>query len=808
MPPSTLFRQFVLKVHSRCDLACDHCYVFEHADTGWRRRPPEMAVATMERTAERIADHARDHGLTRVSLVLHGGEPLLTGPRHLAVLIAALRAPLRGVCDVDLRMHTNGVLLDRRFCDLFREQGVKIGISLDGDRAANDRHRLYRDGRSSYDKVVRAIDLLRSDYPELYSGLLCTIDVANDPIAVYESLVAHEPPAIDFLWPHHTWDHPPRRTSPTAYADWLKTIADRWLDDGRPVPVRIFDSIISTTQGGPSLTESLGLEASDVLVVETDGRYEQADSLKTAYDGAPDTGMDVFRHSADDVARNAGIEARQGGLAALCDTCRECPVVATCGGGLYAHRYRGDDGSGFANPSVYCADLLPLIGHVQGRLTRHPHVLPPAVVHSVATGHGDRASIARLGAAQAIGRRAVLAAVGAATEPPRARPSNGVEDGAPSRARPLNGGGWGLEDGAPSGARPLNGGGWGLEDGAPSGWDVVKRLGAVHPDAYDWALSHPYVRAWAVERLRALDPSESRGEAVEDDGLLATVACLTAARAVENVTLTVPVRDGAVYFPGIGRYEVPGRAHATVRVDAGSLDVEGARSVEPVRHLSAGSFTVALDDLDPRRDCHDHPAAPRLDAAGFARWQAFFQEACTLLEKEYAEYAPAIAEALTTIVPLDPPASGASVSSAARDAYGSVGIALPESPAMLCLLILHEFQHVKLGAVLDFADLYDKSDDRLYHAPWRRDPRPLEGLLQGTYAHVAVADFWLRRTRSGDAAVAAEAARHFADWYPKTLTAARTLQDSGALTGLGEQFVATMRRTLESWDLPPISPNR
>ena len=31
--------QFVLKVHSRCDLACDHCYVYEAADQSWRGRP-------------------------------------------------------------------------------------------------------------------------------------------------------------------------------------------------------------------------------------------------------------------------------------------------------------------------------------------------------------------------------------------------------------------------------------------------------------------------------------------------------------------------------------------------------------------------------------------------------------------------------------------------------------------------------------------------------------------------------------------------------------------------------------------------
>ncbi|CNE98033.1 Anaerobic sulfatase-maturating enzyme homolog YdeM [Mycobacterium tuberculosis] len=744
MSESTLFRQFVLKVHSRCDLACDHCYMFEHADQSWRGRPTVMTASVMERVAGRIADHAKARGLGEVAVVLHGGEPLLAGPDHLADLIGVLRTRIAGTCDVDLRMHTNGVLLDRRFCDMFREQGVKVGISLDGDRAANDRHRRYRDGRSSYDKVVRAIDLLRSDYPDLYSGLLCTIDVANDPIAVYEALLAHEPPAIDLLWPHRTWDDPPPRTpaDATPYAGWLRAIADRWLADGRPMPVRMFDSIFSTLRGGPGLTEALGLEDTDLLVVETDGGYEQADSLKTAFDGAPGTGMDVFRHSIEEVGEHPGIRARRGGLAALCGTCRACPVVAACGGGLYAHRYRGD-GSRFANPSVYCADLSALIEHLAERDARRSQVLPFAVVRSLATGRGGSAEIARLGTAQASGRRALLAVVGKATAPTPA-------------------------------------------------WDALTRVLAADPVAFDWALAHPYVRAWADERFRALHS----GSPADDDGLLATVACTAAARAGVDVTLTVPVRDGAIHFPGIGRHEVPGRTATTVEVKAGELTVAGAGAFQAVRHLRAGTLTVALDDLDPHRDCHDHPAAERLTRTRFEEWQFAFQEAWTLLEKDYAEYAPAIAEALTTMVPLDPPASGASVSSAARDAYGSVGIALPGSPALLCLLIMHEFQHVKLGAVLDFVDLYDAGDERLYHAPWRTDPRPLEGLLQGTYAHIAVADFWFRRMRSREPRASGEAAEQFRFWYPRTVEAVRTLQESGSLTGLGEQFVAAMGRTL------------
>jgi uncharacterized protein len=51
-------RYFVLKVHSRCDLACDHCYVYEHADQSWRTRPRTMALETVRAAGKRIAEHA------------------------------------------------------------------------------------------------------------------------------------------------------------------------------------------------------------------------------------------------------------------------------------------------------------------------------------------------------------------------------------------------------------------------------------------------------------------------------------------------------------------------------------------------------------------------------------------------------------------------------------------------------------------------------------------------------------------------------------------------------------------------------
>jgi len=76
------FRQFVLKIHSRCDLACDHCYVYEHADQSWRGRPTAISSEVVARAGERIAEHAREHRLAEVRVILHGGEPLLAGADH------------------------------------------------------------------------------------------------------------------------------------------------------------------------------------------------------------------------------------------------------------------------------------------------------------------------------------------------------------------------------------------------------------------------------------------------------------------------------------------------------------------------------------------------------------------------------------------------------------------------------------------------------------------------------------------------------------------------------------------------------
>jgi uncharacterized protein len=361
---SVPFRQFILKVHSRCNLSCSYCYVYEMTDQSWRTMPRRMSQAVADKTVERIAEHAARHALPSVSIILHGGEPLLAGADWLAGLVGALRS--RVPAQVNVAVQTNGTLLDRPMLETLKALGVSIGVSLDGDADATGLHRRFANGRNSFDAVARGLDLLRKpEFSECYSGILCTIDVRNEPTATYEALLKFSPPTVDLLLPHANWSSPPPGT---GYGEWLISVFERWYSAPRQeTRIRLFGELIQLVLGQPGAVEGLGLLPSTLVVVDTDGSIKQLDSLSSTYPGAADTGRHIATSSFDDALNHPTTVARQLGADALSPQCRSCPVLEVCGGGLYPHRFR--HGTGFRNPSVYCADLLQLITHVRDRVT-------------------------------------------------------------------------------------------------------------------------------------------------------------------------------------------------------------------------------------------------------------------------------------------------------------------------------------------------------------------------------------------------------------------------------------------------------
>ena len=222
---------FLVKIASRCNLDCDYCYVYHHADQSWRSMPQLLSAGDRTAFATRLADYARENDIKRCVVVLHGGEPLLAGVETIVDFVHELRAAVDPGVEVDVGMQTNGLLLTESILDQLEAARVSVSLSLDGPRTANDLHRNSRRGRSSFDRVMAALECLKGR-PAVFAGIIAVIDPRTPPEELFAFFDRHQPPKLDFLLPDAHHNRPPsgRDTNPVLYRDWLITAFDLWLD--------------------------------------------------------------------------------------------------------------------------------------------------------------------------------------------------------------------------------------------------------------------------------------------------------------------------------------------------------------------------------------------------------------------------------------------------------------------------------------------------------------------------------------------------------------------------------------------------
>ena len=364
---------FLLKVASRCNLACDYCYMYEHADQSWREQPRFVSKSTARQFGRRLAEYGASSGLSGFTIVLHGGEPLLLGVGRMREILDEIRGQLVDPGQGTFTVQTNGVLLDQGWLELLSSNDVSVSISADGPRSAHDRHRLDRRGRPSYGAVERAIRLLRehTDHRRLFGGVLAVVDLANDPVGILQWAEDLGVPSIDFLLPDGTYDAPPPgvvepgvRENAASYGRWLQRAFDYWFDNRCSVRVRLFENIVDLSLGGESRTEGIGPGSFSILTVETNGEIQDVDVMKITRHGLPRFGraLSIFDASFMSVLQSPEVASRARLARELPPPCEGCDVKQVCGAGHVPHRFSSVNG--FLNPSVYCGDLAFLIRHI------------------------------------------------------------------------------------------------------------------------------------------------------------------------------------------------------------------------------------------------------------------------------------------------------------------------------------------------------------------------------------------------------------------------------------------------------------
>ncbi|MCH0565702.1 MULTISPECIES: HEXXH motif-containing putative peptide modification protein [unclassified Streptomyces] len=363
--------------------------------------------------------------------------------------------------------------------------------------------------------------------------------------------------------------------------------------------------------------------------------------------------------------------------------------------------------------------------------------------------------------------------------------------------------------------------------GASGLFEVLAGARRTAPDATRRVLGHPSVGPRLVMSWRALaQPGPVASLPLSDVAAAAAVA--TGQHAEVTLTASGP---GAV-LPGVGAAVLPGAARGSaLLLRDGVLETEGGTRLRvagpgtrseggtPVRTPGAegarwwppprveGTRAV-LDDVDPVAAA----GAPRVRLNGdeVRAWRSGTTGALRLLRARHPGHAAEVVAGLRALVPL--PAAGGDVhrSGSAAEMFGGVALTLPASAAALAETLVHEVQHSKLVAVMHLVDLLDPAPhaqrQRLLYAPWRDDPRPLSGLLHGTYAFLSVARFWFVEAQAARTAPERHRAQvRCARWREAAAEAAATLlAHEDGLTHTGHRFVAVMHAALAELSEVPL----
>jgi uncharacterized protein len=120
-----------------------------------------MSLNTAVATLRRIFDSGWSS--PEITVIWHAGEPLVLPVSYYRSAFEAIETIRPASVRLRHSIQTNGILLNKEWCDFLKEWHVGIGVSVDGPRHIHDMNRVTRSGAGTFDKTLAGIRLLRRE---------------------------------------------------------------------------------------------------------------------------------------------------------------------------------------------------------------------------------------------------------------------------------------------------------------------------------------------------------------------------------------------------------------------------------------------------------------------------------------------------------------------------------------------------------------------------------------------------------------------------------------------------------------------
>ncbi len=318
-----------------CNLQCRYCY--------YTMKPRELypGVARFQMRDEVLREYTRQYleaMPVRCEFGWQGGEPLLAGKDFFRRAVAYQREFALPGQVVTNGLQTNATLIDEEWAAFLAEHRFLVGVSIDGPQPVHDANRLDRQGRPTWRRVWRGVELLRKHGAEF--NVLVTINSTNALQGgnIYRYFVNQ---GIQYLQFIPILERRPGTDEPTDFScrpewlgRWMLEVFEQWLqrDVGR-VSVRFIDDALHCILYGRSSTCVHSERCAAAHIVEWNGDVYACDHFVF-----PEWRLgNLMERPLVEILRSERLEAFARLKTDLPAACRDCPYLEFCWGGCPKH---------------------------------------------------------------------------------------------------------------------------------------------------------------------------------------------------------------------------------------------------------------------------------------------------------------------------------------------------------------------------------------------------------------------------------------------------------------------------------------
>ncbi len=257
-------------VSSLCNMHCCYCF---YKDVAKNRKQinEKMSISTLTTLIDKTLSYC--HHETIIEFCFQGGEPLLAGIDFFKTFIQIVRS--KNINNqIEYSIQTNGILINEEWIQLFKQNHILIGISLDGiEQTHNDNRKLLDKG--SFKQVIGAIQLLKENQIEYNILTVVTSSLSSYAKEIYNFYKESHFKYVQFI-PCLPSLNGEDGLKPREYSSFFMTLYDQWKDD-RKIHISLFDEIESLFKGNRMCSCGMLGYCSIQIVVEANGNIYPCD---------------------------------------------------------------------------------------------------------------------------------------------------------------------------------------------------------------------------------------------------------------------------------------------------------------------------------------------------------------------------------------------------------------------------------------------------------------------------------------------------------------------------------------------------